>query len=118
MIHDRRRRPRRADLDGSTATARGDEQHPVGNRVEDLAELAALVEVTGDVAVDPVGGAEDREQHGGRDRLVLAQQQPEEHAGRSASRTTEIRFGIVQMRAVTALQGTGARPEPPCQTPG
>ena len=53
----------------STATGRscdeqrdrgGDEQHPVGGRVEDLAELAALVEVPGDVAVDPVGRAEHR----------------------------------------------------------
>ena len=54
----------------SSATAAGDEQHPIGGGVEDLAELAALVEVPGDVAVDPVGRAEHREQDRGRD-LVL-----------------------------------------------
>ena len=56
----------------------GDQQHPVGDRVEDLADLRALVEVPGDVAVDPVGGAEDREQDPGRDRPVVVEQQPEE----------------------------------------
>ena len=55
-----------------------DEHHPVRDRVEDLADLAALVEVPGDVAVDPVGGPEDREQDPGRDRAVLAEQEPEE----------------------------------------
>ena len=44
------------------ADAAGDEHDPVRDRVEDLAELAALVEVAGDVAVDPVGRAEHREQ--------------------------------------------------------
>ena len=71
---DRDRAPRgRARATATTLTAveqpsreqrdRGrDEQHAVGDRVEDLAELAALVEVAGDVAVDPVGRAEHREQ--------------------------------------------------------
>ena len=41
-----------------------DEQHAVGGRIEDLAELAALVEVARDPAVDPVGRAEHGEQRG------------------------------------------------------
>ena len=46
-----------------------DQEHPVGGRVEDLAELAALIEVPGDVAVDPVGRAEPGgQQPGGRAR--------------------------------------------------
>ena len=64
----------------SRAPPRPRQQHPVGDRVEDLAELAALVEVAGDVAVDPVGRAEHREQHRGRDAArPRPQQQPEEH---------------------------------------
>ncbi len=57
----------------------GDEHDPVRDRVEDLADLAALVEVAGDVAVDPVGRAEDREQDARLERVVLAEQEPEEH---------------------------------------
>ena len=58
-----------------------EEQQAVGHRVEDLAERRHLVEVAGDVAVDPVGGAERRQQPG-RGRPVLpAEEQPEEHAG-------------------------------------
>ena len=55
-----------------------DEQEPVGGRVEHLAELAHLVEVAGDVAVDEVRHAEDGEQHRGRDDLVPPEQQPQE----------------------------------------
>ena len=55
-----------------------EEQEPVGHRVEDLAELGHLVEVAGDVAVDPVGGAEQAEQPGGRRTVVPPEQQPEE----------------------------------------
>jgi len=43
------------------------QQYPVGGGIEDLAELAALVEVAGDVSVDPVRRAEHREQRGRRD---------------------------------------------------
>ena len=57
----------------------GDEHDPVRDRIEDLADLAALVEVAGDVAVDPVRRAEHREQDPGRDRPILAEQEPEEH---------------------------------------
>ena len=46
--------------------------------IEDLAELAALVEAAGDVAVDPVGGAEHGEEDPGREHVLLAEQQPEE----------------------------------------
>ena len=74
----------------------GDEQDPVGDRVEDLAELAALVEVAGDLAVDPVGGAEHREQDPGRERLVLGPRSSQRNTGTHASRATEMRFGIVQ----------------------
>ena len=75
----RRCRPRPGGPCDEQRDRGGDEQHPVGGRVEDLAELAALVEVPGDVAVDPVGRAEDREQTGRGDRLVRAPEQPEEH---------------------------------------
>ena len=61
----------------------GDEEHAIGGRVEDLAELAALVEVPRDVAVDPVGRAEAGGQQPGGELVVGAPQQPEEqrHAG-------------------------------------
>ena len=55
-----------------------EEQDAVGDRVEHLAEVAALVEVAGDPAVDPVGGAEHRQQRGGREQLVVGEQ-PDEH---------------------------------------
>ena len=69
---------RRRAVDDDAADA-DDEQQPVGGRVEHLAELAHLVEVAGDVAVDPVGDAEHAEQHRRRQPVVPAEQQPEEH---------------------------------------
>ena len=110
----------------STATGRscdeqrdraGDEQHPVGRGVEDLAELAALVEVPGDVAVDPVGRAEHGEQDRGRDHRrsgpCQSSQRKTGHAAAAARR--EIRFGIVQTRdarrRASCAQRTGYRPD-------
>ena len=48
--------------------------------IEDLAELAALVEAAGDPAVDPVGRAEHREQRRGGEQLV-GDEQPDEQRG-------------------------------------
>ena len=89
---DRDRAPRgRARSTSTTSTPTGrpcvqqrdrgrDEQHAIGGRVEDLAELAALVEVARDVAVDPVGRAEHGEQHGGAaPGGMRLPQHPEEH---------------------------------------
>ena len=56
-----------------------EEQQPVGDRVEDLAQLRLLVHVPGQVAVDPVGGAEGGEQPGGGRPVLLREQQPQEH---------------------------------------
>ena len=58
---------------------RHDEQQTVDRRVEHLAELADLAEAAGEVAVDPVGGAEGTEDQRGGDLVVEAEQQPEEH---------------------------------------
>ena len=75
--------------------------------IEDLAELAALVEVPGDVAVDPVGRAEHREQRRGRDAPRPASQSSQRNTGTHSSRTTEIRFGIV--RCDSRFAGHAAR---------
>ncbi len=55
-----------------------EEEDAVGHGVEHLAEVAALVEATGDPAVDPVGRTQHREQAGGGEELVVGQQ-PDEH---------------------------------------
>ena len=73
---------------------RGDEQEDaVGDGVEDLAEVAALVEAAGDPAVDPVGRAQDREQRRGGEQLVV-DQQPHEHRGaQQAHQRDQVRNG-------------------------
>ena len=86
-----------------------EEQQPVGDRVEDLAEVGHLVEVAGDVAVDPVGGAEGRQQHGGRGPVVPAEQQLEEQR-QAASRTTVMTFGTVRMRLASPARRWSGRP--------
>ena len=55
--------------------------------VEDLAELGHLVEAAGDVAVDPVGGAEGAEQHGGGEPVRRRRTAATGTPGCSASRT-------------------------------
>ena len=55
------------------AIERDDEQQPVDGRVEHLAELADLTEPPGEVAVDPVGGAEAAEQPRRGGRVVAAE---------------------------------------------
>ena len=55
-----------------------DEQQAVGHRVEDLAEVADLVEAAGDVAVEEVGDAQPGQQPGGRGAVLLAEEEPEE----------------------------------------
>ena len=57
---------------------RGADQDPVGGRIEDLAEGRDLVVAAGHVAVDPVGGAEDGQQHGGGGLAVQPEEQPQE----------------------------------------
>ena len=51
-------------------TVAGDEEEPVGGRVEDLAELTPLVQVAGEIPVDPVGRAEERERATRRPRCA------------------------------------------------
>ena len=87
------------------ATDPDDEQEPVGDRVEDLAEVRHLVEVAGDVAVDPVGGAEDGEQQrGGQARLSWANSS-HRNTGRHSRRTRVMTLGTVRMRSSPASAG-------------
>ncbi len=58
---------------------RDDEQQPIDGGVEDLAELADLVEAPGEVAVDPVRGAQRPEDQRCTDLIVEAEEHPEEH---------------------------------------
>ena len=74
-----------------------DEQQPVGRRVEDLAELAHLVEAAGEPAVDPVGGAEPAEQPRRAGPVVAAEEQVEEQRD-AHSRTSVNTFGAVRIR--------------------
>ena len=92
----------------------GDEQHAVGGGVEDLAQLAALVEVPGDVAVDPVGGAEHRRAAAAAAIGSSFAQSSQRNTGTHASRTSEIRFGIVQTRPrlCSTARAQGTRLEP------
>ena len=67
---------------------RGHDVEPVGERVEQLAEAADLVEPAGQEPVDPVGGAADREHHdrppvGVRAEQQVQEQRYAERAGRS-----------------------------------
>ena len=94
------------------------EQDPVGDRVEDLAELAALVEAAGDVAVDPVGRAEHREQAAAASGSSSASSQRK--TGTPARRSSEMRFGSVTIRdptaasvAITRLWRQRSRPSDP-----
>ncbi len=68
-------------------------QQPVGHRVEDLAQRRDLVPAAGHEAVDPVGGAEDGQEHGRARLLVVAEEQPDEDAAGTASRTRVISVG-------------------------
>ncbi len=67
--------------DGAVVEDRADadeQQQPVGHRIDDLAEVRRLVEVTGDVAVDEVGGTERPEKPRRRSPVLVVQQEPEE----------------------------------------
>ena len=99
------RAPPRANQVGTEPSMRmppdaDEEQEPVGDRVEELAELGHLVEVPGDVAVEEVGDAE----HGQQTRPPW----PGPPARRGAtgtpaawrSRTTVMTFGTVRIRSV------------------
>src|SRR5690606_7126445 len=57
--------------------SRGDHQ-PVGDGVEDLSELRNLVEAAGEIAVDPVGAPDEKDQPGCQPHPPLAQQHPPE----------------------------------------
>ena len=57
---------------------RDEEEHPIGDGIEDLAELRRLVEVAGDVTVDEVGRAERSKEQGGRNSVPLVEQKPQE----------------------------------------
>ena len=67
------------------------EQDAVGDRVEHLAEVAALVEVAGDPAVDPVGGAEHGQQRGRREQLVVGEQPDEDRCAGEAGQRDHVR---------------------------
>ena len=92
-----------ADRAGATAAA--DEHHAVGDRVEDLAELAALVEVPGDVAVDPVGGSRGPRRAGRPRPAGPRRAATRGRRARTASRTSEITLGMVS----TAVVAHGSR---------
>ena len=102
LAREHQRRPNHVGTDPSMMMppTPDDEQQPVGGRVEDLAELGHLVEVAGDVAVDPVGRAEDAEQPGGRRTVVLRRRAATGTAGCSSSRGHVITFGTVSTRVV------------------
>ena len=84
-----------------------EEQQPVGDRVEDLAEVGHLVEVAGDVAVDPVGGPERRRAarppRPGCPGRTAATGTP---AG-TASRTSVMTFGTVRIRSSSRRRCVG-----------
>ena len=70
--------PHRCDPVDDDRDQGDDEQQPVDGRVELLAELADLAEPPGEVAVDPVGGAEPAEQPRRGGAVVPSEQQVEE----------------------------------------
>ena len=78
------------------AVRRDEEQQAVGGRVEDLAELGHLVEVAGDVAVDPVGGAEHAEQPRRAAPRLSRPNSSQRNSGRQHRRTRVITFGTVR----------------------
>ena len=59
-------------------TIADEEEQAVGDRIEHLAQVGHLVAAAGDVAVDPVGGAQHGEEHRRRGEGVLDEQQPHE----------------------------------------
>src|SRR5690606_31447395 len=63
--------------DQATYEGGGDHQ-PIGDRVEELAEGAHLVELASQVAVDPVGSSYDEDQPGGQTESLFGQQHPPE----------------------------------------
>src|SRR5262249_52351024 len=72
-----------ADPEGQAAVdherdAGTQQQDPVGGRIQDLAEVAALIEMSGDPPVDPVRRAQDTEEKRGRDLVVAPEQEPQE----------------------------------------
>ena len=71
--------------------AGGEEEDAVGDGVEDLAELAALVEVPRDPAVDPVGRAQHREQHCGGDLLSFDEEPHENRRGQQPDDRDDVR---------------------------
>ena len=91
------------DEDGAD---RDEEQQPIGDGIEDLAELGGLVEVAGDVAVEEVGGAEHAEEPRRRCPVLLVEQQPEEH-GQAQQPHDGDDVGIV--RTLSALAALAAR---------
>ena len=74
------------------------DQHPVGHRVEHLAERRHLVVAPGHEAVDPVGCSEHRQQDGGR-RLLVAPNSSHRNRGMHSSRTSVMTLGTVTTRS-------------------
>lgn len=68
-------RNRTIDDDGGD---RHDEEDSIDSGIEDLAELAGLIELAGDEAIDPVGASEQSEQPSSPRPVVLSEQEVEE----------------------------------------
>ena len=90
------------DRDGqpcvSTATAAATRSTRSAVGIEDLAELAALVEVARDVAVDPVGRAEHREQDSRAAAGRVRPHSSQRNSGTQSQPPAEMTFGIVRTR--------------------
>ena len=73
---------------------RGAHQDAVGRRVEDLAEGGDLVVAPGHEPVDPVGGAEGGQEHGGLRLVIQPEEQPQkERDAQQPHQGDEVRSG-------------------------